>query len=326
MKKPLVLAILCVTLAATVVWSQESTGQMTEKEVIQVVKKNKKDPVKAAGIISQRGVAFDVTEDFKKQLEKTGAPETVFRAIVAASPTGRSFSTPLGDKLQVSPDEKADFMQIQGEMDSANQLKLCEDFEKKYPKSVLLSYVLSEQAGLYQKQGQYAKVVELADRSLKLDEKNIFSMVMLAKLLPQPRLLRGTPAENNKQVAQAGGYAAKALELLGKIPADMLEKNEEFQKRKLALEAEAHSALGMVALYHDDPPTAADEFKAAIARGGADPTNYFRLGEAYETMGKLDQSIEAFQNAADLGAGTAFQELANKKIAEIKARKGLVTR
>jgi tetratricopeptide (TPR) repeat protein len=327
MKKSVAFAILTVMLAATVAWSQQATGPMTQQEVLQLVKKNKKDPVKVAGIIGQRAVSFDVTDDFRKQLEKLGAPESVFKAIVAASPSGRSFTTPLGDKLQVSPDEKADFVQIQSEMDPEQQQKLCEEFEKKYPQSVLLSYVLSQEASLHQKHAQYEKVIEAATRSIKLDPKNIFSMVMLAILLPQPRMLRGTPADNAKQVAQAAEYANQALELMNLIPADMLEKDEELQKHKAALSSDAHSALGMVALHREDPPTAADEFKAAIATGGgSNPSNYFRLGEAYETMGKLDQSIEAFQNAADLGAGTPFQEFANKKIAEIKARKGLVTR
>ena len=327
MKKSAIFAILAVLIAATTVWPQAGTGPMTEKEVIKLIKQNKKDQLKAAGIVGQRGVSFDVTDEFRKELEKAGASETFYRAVVAASPTGRSFTTPLGERLQVMPDEKADFLQIQGELDSSQQLKLCENFEKKYPQSNLVSYVLSQLASLYQKQGQYEKVIELCNRSIQLDSKNIFSLVMLAMILPQPRLLRGTSAENEKQVARAAEQASKAIELMAQIPADMLEKDEELQKRKAALTADAHSALGMVALYREDPPTAADEFKAAIAGGsGANPTNYFRLGEAYETMGKLDQAIEAFQNAADLGTGTAFQDFANKKIAEIKARKGLVTR
>jgi tetratricopeptide (TPR) repeat protein len=327
MKKCLVLAILGAMLAATAVWSQEGAGPMTEKEVIKLIKKNKKDQIKAAGIVGQRSVSFEVTDEFRKELEKAGAEELFYRAVLAASPSGRSFTTPLGDKLQVTPEEKADFLQIQSEMDPAQQLKLCEDFEKKYSQSVLLTYVLSQLASLHQKQGQYDKVIELCNRSIQLEPKNIFSLVMVSMLLPQPRMLRGSKAENDRQVAQASEHASKALEWMAQIPADMLQKDEELQKRTASLTADAHSALGMVALYREDPPTAADEFKAAIAGGsGANPTNYFRLGEAYETMGKLDQAIEAFQNAADLGTGTAFQEFANKKISEIKARKGLVTR
>lgn len=326
MMKSFAFAILAVLMAATMVWPQGGTGPMTEKEVIQLVKKNKKDQVKVAGIVGQRGVSFDVNEEFRKQLGKAGASETVYRAVIAASPSGRSFTTPLGDRLQVTPDEKADYIQIQSEMDPSQQLSLCEEFEKKYPKSNLLSYVLSQLASYYQKQGQYDKVLDQGRRSIAMDSRNVFSMVMVAMILPQPRMLKGTPADNNKQIAEAAELASRALELMNQIPAEMLEKDEDLQKRKGSLSADAHTALGMVALYREDPPKAADEFKAAIASGaGATPTNYFRLGEAYETMGKLDQAIDSFQNAADLGAGTAFQDFANKKIAEIKARKGLVT-
>jgi tetratricopeptide (TPR) repeat protein len=326
MKKLFALVILSVILAASAGWAQEGTGPLTEKDVIKLIKKNKKDQMKAAGIVSERGVSFDVTNDFMKELEKAGATEMFYRAVISSSPSGRSFTTPLGEKLQVTPEEKSEFLQIQNEMDPQQQLKLCEEFEKKHPQSPLLSYVLSQMASLYQKQGQYAKVIELDNRSIKLDPRNIFSLVMISMLLPQPRMLQSTPAENNQQVAQAAEHASKALELMNQIPPDMLQKDEELQKRKESLSSDAHSALGMVALYREEMPKAVDEFKLAIGTANAgNPANYFRLGEAYETMGKLDQALEAFQKAADLGSGTPFQDFANKKISEIKARKSLVT-
>ena len=82
----------------------------------------------------------------------------------------------------------------------------------------------------------------------------------------------------------------------------------------------------MAALHRDDSPKAVDEFKAAISTAtGANPMNYYRLGEAYENLGKLDQAIDAFQNASDLGQGTVLKDYADKKVEEVKARKALIS-
>ncbi len=326
MKRTIAVVIITAGIAGATVWAQEGKGPLTEKEVIKLIKKNKKDEMKAAAIVGERGVAFDVSNEFRKELQKAGASEIFYRAVIGASPSGRSFTTPLGEKLQVTPDEKADFLQIQSELEPARQIELAADFEKKYPQSKVLSYVLSQTAGDYLRRGDYVRTLEYGERSIKIDPSNVFSLVMVAMILPQTRMLQGTPAENKERVAAAETHASKALGLIEKIPAEMLEKDEELQKRKLSLASDAHSALGMVALQRDELPKAVDEFKAAIATGsGAISTNYIRLGEAYENMGKLDQAIEAFQNGADLSPGTPVQSYANQKIAEIKARKALVT-
>jgi tetratricopeptide (TPR) repeat protein len=325
MSTKFLLVLLILGSLASAGWAQQAQTPMTEKDVLKLIKKHKKDQMKAAATVSERGVSFDVTPDFQRELEKAGAELGFFQAVVGASPSGRSFKTPLGNSIEVNPAEKVAFMQVQNELDPERQLALVAEFEQKHSASPLMSYVCSRAARLYQQKGEYAKTVEYGERSLKLDPNNVFSLVIVAMMLPQPRMLQGTPAENDKSLATAESYATRALELIEQIPAEMLEKDEQLQKQKASLSSDAHSALGMVALIRDDQPKAVDEFKAAISTAtGANPLNYFRLGEAYENMGKLDQAIDAFQHAADLGQGTILKTHADKKIEETKARKALI--
>jgi tetratricopeptide (TPR) repeat protein len=325
MTKTLLLVLFIVGSAATAGWAQQAQAPLTEKEVLKLLKKHKKDQMKAAAMVSERGVSFDVTPEFQRELEKAGAELPFFQTVVGASPTGRSFKTPLGNSIEVNPVEKVAFMQVQNELDPERQLALAGDFEQRFPSSPLLTYVCSQAARLYQQKGEYAKAVEYGERSLKLDPNNVFSLVIVSMILPQPRMLQGTTTENDANVARAESYATRALELIDQIPAEMLEKDEQLQKQKASLASDAHSALGMVALIQDDQPKAAEEFKAAIATAtGANPMNYFRLGEAYENLGKLDQAIDAFQSASDLGQGTVLKTYSDKKIEEIKARKALI--
>jgi len=321
MKIPLVVAILSACLVSAA-WAQQSQSPMTQEEVLKVLKKFKKDQMKAAAIVGERGVAFDMTPEFQKKLQKAGADRPFFEAVFGAGPMGRSFNTPLGQRLQVSAAEKLAFMQIQSELDPNTQLNMVDSFEKNFPSSPLMSYVYSQAARVYQQKGDYDKVVDFNARALKLEPNNVFSLVMMALVLPQPKMLQGSPADVDKKLATAETYANRALQLVDQIPAEFLEKDPQLQKLKPSVSSDAHAALGMVNLHRDNFAKAAEEFKAAIASSvNPNPVNYYRLGEAYENGGKIDLAIEAFKNASDLGEGTAIKDFADKKLAELETRK-----
>lgn len=303
--------------------AQQTQAPLTEKEVFNIFKKNKKDQLKAAAIVSERGVGFELTEEFAKKLQKAGAELSFLQAIVGASPVGRSFTTPLGKTIEVAPEVKLAFMGIQNELDPARQLTMINEFGQKYPDSPVLSYVLTYAARFYQQKGDFEKTVEYAERSLKLDPDNVFSLVLEAMILPQPRMLQGTPVENDEKLTKAESCANRAIELAEEMPAERLETDEQLRRQQGSVISDAHGSLGMVYLHREDFPKAQEEFKTAISSATTpNPTNYYRLGEAYEFEGKIDQAIDAFQHAADLGQGTGLKSFADKKLAELKAQKG----
>jgi Tfp pilus assembly protein PilF len=322
MKNAVALTLFLTSAIAFTTTAEQAQTPMSEEEVLMVLKKFKKDQMKAVAIVGERSVSFDVTPEFTKKLQKAGADRSFFDAVVEASPSGRSFSTPLGERIQVTPSEKVAFIAIQNELDPDRQLGMIEDFQQKFPNSPLMSYLYTQSAKSYQQKGDYEKAVDYCERSIKLDPNNIFSLSMVALILAQPKMLQGTAAEIEKRLSNAESYAKRALQLTDQISAQALAKDPELQKRKASLTSDAHLALGMVYLNHDDYAKAADEFKASISLAIApSPMSYFRLGEAYESDGKLDLAVDAFRKASDLGQGTVFKTYADKKLEELKARK-----
>jgi tetratricopeptide (TPR) repeat protein len=97
------------------------------------------------------------------------------------------------------------------------------------------------------------------------------------------------------------------------------ETDEQFQKRKAALQSEAHAALGMVHLQRDEPDKAIEEFKVAVSREAEPgPQTYYLLGEVYANEGKKAEVLEAFTKASELGQGTPIKDLADQEAAKLK--------
>ena len=67
---------------------------------------------------------------------------------------------------------------------------------------------------------------------------------------------------------------------------------------------------------------AEQELSTAVTNSGhPDPRDYYRLGEAYAMDGKLDDAIQAFTKAGELGQGTLIKTYADQRIAELKKQK-----
>jgi len=322
MKNAVVLTLFLISAIALTTTAEQAQTPMSEEEVLKVLKRFNKDQIKAVAIVGERSVSFDVTPEFTKKLQKAGADRSFFEAVVEASPSRRSFNTPLGGRIQVAPSEKVAFIAIQNELNPDRQLGMIADFQKKFPDSPLMSYLYTQSAKSYQQKGDYEKAVDYCERSIKLDPNNVFSLSMAALIQAQPKMLQGTATEIENGLSNAVSYAKRALQLTDQIPAHALDKDPELQKRKASLASDAHLALGMVYLNHDDYAKAEDEFKASISLAIApSPMSYFRLGEAYESDAKLNLAIDAFGKASDLGQGTVFKTYADKKLEELKAKK-----
>jgi hypothetical protein len=55
--------------------------------------------------------------------------------------------------------------------------------------------------------------------------------------------------------------------------------------------------------------------------GHPDSRDYYRMGEAYGLEGKLDDAIQAFTKAGELGQATVIKTYAYEQIAQLKKRK-----
>ena len=114
---------------------------MTEKEVVQLVKKNKKNLQAIISDITNRGVAFEMTAEIQDQLTKAGATPEFISNLKNLGPTARSqMAAATAGKPTVPGEEMTAFQAIQNELDPDRKVQEVNDFAGKYPNSALLTY------------------------------------------------------------------------------------------------------------------------------------------------------------------------------------------
>jgi len=306
--------------------AQAAQSSLTLDEVVRLIKQYKKDPQQVASVVAERGVDFDLDGKTQKKLQKAGADDQLLGDIWKVTPAGKTamralLTSPTGAELQASPGEVLALQNIENEMDVDRQLRMVDEFEKKFPGSQLLSYVYTQATKAYEQKGAFDKVIEYGEKSLKLDPDNTFTLVVMAVALPQPKMLQGSKDEVNRRLAGSEADANRALTLLEKLKKEPNETDEQFQARKGSLAADAHFALGMVAVQRDEYDKAVAQYNTAISSSTKpSPQYYYRLGEAYANEGQTGQAIEVLRKTSDLARGTPMQKYADDFIAELQRK------
>jgi tetratricopeptide (TPR) repeat protein len=146
-------------------------------------------------------------------------------------------------------------------------------------------------------------------------------LIIVALVLPQPKELKGSPADVRQKLQEADTDANRALTLLEKLKPRPEETDEQFQQRKGALAGDAHFALGLSATQKEDYEGALTQYQTAISSTNK-PTfqYYYRLAETYASIGQTAKAIEALQKASDLARGTPMQKYADDFMAELRRR------
>src|SRR5690348_1156559 len=87
-------------------------------------------------------------------------------------------------KPAISPEETQAYQAVVSEasagLDPDRVISLSEDFAKKYPSSPMLTAVYSFEAAAYRQKGDFQKVVDSSEKSLKLNGDNLMSLITLA--------------------------------------------------------------------------------------------------------------------------------------------------
>ncbi len=306
---------------------------MTQKEVTKELKSQGADQV--IKDVGQRGVDFDMTPDIEKDLRKAKATDAVVQAVSGAGPKARANAKAAGivaaGGMVLTADEGKDFSAIRNELDPARTITLVEDFATKYPNSPALSYAYALEANAYQQKNDAAKVVDICKKSLNLKKDNLMTLIMISTMIPQPQYL-GKRTNPEADLALAEGYAQDALKLIDDLKKQPNESDADLAKRKNEYMATVDSGLGMIHLQKaqlgltgidkDELAKAEQAYtKAVTLTEHPDPRDYYRMGETYKMDGKLDQAIEAFTKAGELGQGTAIKQYSDQQIEALKKLK-----
>jgi len=310
---------------------------LSEKELTKEIKSLPED--KVIKDVMDLGVDFDMTPAIEKKLRKSKATDQIVEAVRQAGPTVRSKMAKLsmgpgqGGTQAIPKEEAQAWDAIKVELDPDKAIGLVDDFVKKYPSSILLSYAYSFGASAYQQKGDLEKVAEYTSKSLKLKPDNLMSLMLSIGILPLPQYLNAHPADRAKILQEAEAEAKRALELIPvQVQKQPREVDADFKRRQTDLTSEVHGPLGMIhlelasdALAGPDKAELAkaeEEFNTAVTTASrANPSDYFRMGEAYMLDSKWDDALKAFTMASALGQGSMIKTYADQRIIEVKKKK-----
>lgn len=317
------LAVLLALSPCSSLRAQTPQAKLTQQEVIRLIKQSKNDLKQVPPVLEQRGVDFNLDAKIEKKLRKAGANDDIIQDVYKASPAGQAarkaiLTSATGAKLEASPEEGAGLQTMVSESDPDRRLRMVQEFERQFPNSKLMSYVYTQASQAYEEKGDFNNAWSYAEKSLKIDPDNLSSLLLLASTLTQPSMVSGSESEKTARLAEAELDANRALKLIEGMPKRADETDEQARKRKNELASDAHYSLGMADLLRDNPAKAATEFQTAIGLT-SQPTaqDYYRLGDAYSSIGKTAGALDAFTKAAQAGKGTVMEQLANKRIEEL---------
>lgn len=304
----------------------------TEKEVVQLVKKNKKNLQAILPGLTDRGVAFDMSPAIQQELTKAGATPEFIGTVQNLGPTARAQMAASTAGKASRPKEEVDaFQAVQNELDMDRKIQEANDFVAKYPDSPLVTYVyfLAQAASL--QKGDLDGVLSYGEKSLAANSENLNALMLMTKFLPQPQSLNKEMSPE-KKLAEAEQDGKKALELVGKLEKMPDEADDAFTRRKSNYLEAIHSGLALVHLQRalaslggmDQAELAKseEEYKAALSNASnPDPEDYFRLGEVLARENKKDEAIQAFTKAGELAPDSPqLKSLVDQQIAKLKGK------
>ena len=321
------LTLLLMSSICLLVFAQAEQPKLSEDDVIRLIKQSKGDPKPVATMLQSRQVDFDLDAKVEKKLRKAGATDEIIQDIYKASPAGTAarktiLTSATGAQLEASAEEGQALQTMVAEIDPDRRLRMVAEFERQFPNSRITSYVYTQAALAYQDKRDFNNAAAAGEKSLKLDGNNLSSLLLVASTLTEPAMVAGNETEKNTRLSEAQMDANQALTLIAEMPKAANETDEQAQKRKNELASDAHYSLGMVSLLEEKPEPAAEEFKLAISLAAQPRAQYYyRLGDAESDDGKTADAIDAFTKVAEVGKGTVMEQLAQKRIDELKKQR-----
>jgi tetratricopeptide (TPR) repeat protein len=144
-----------------------------------------------------------------------------------------------------------------------------------------------------QQKNDYPQTVIYGERAIQADPNNILSTVMLAEVMAGHT--RENDLDKEQSLKKAEDYANKALDLIKNStapPPGVAVPADQWPQYKKDLSAQAHDALGQIAVLRKNYPQAIENFKTAITEAAhPDPATMDRLGKAYLDSKQYDDAI-----------------------------------
>jgi len=182
-------------------------------------------------------------------------------------------------------------MAIQNATDPDARIAAVENLLTKFADTEFKPMVLLVAADAAQRKGDFEKMVIYAERTLEADPKNFQAMLLLAGGISQRT--REFDLDKEDKLSRAEKYANQALnDIKTAVKPQPQITDEQWEGMKKDASAQAHEALGQIAMVRKKSDVAVQEYKTAIDSAATpEPATYVRLAGAYNQMNKPDDAI-----------------------------------
>jgi len=210
---------------------------------------------------------------------------------------GAQSSSPVAPQPKIKSQKELEA--IQGMMkspDPKSRIEAANKFVEDFPDSEFKAYALQVVTLTYQGLNDYDNMMIYGERTLEADAQSYAVMLAMANALA----LRTRPFDLDKEekLGRATEYANKALEILeAAARPNPSVTDEQWEQAKNDFRAQAHEALGLVAMGRKDYPKAVTELKRAVdLASGSSAGTKVRLGVAYTDAGNYGAAITTFDS------------------------------
>lgn len=191
------------------------------------------------------------------------------------------------------------YLEILAAADDSQRVAQAREFLAAYPESALQGHAAVYEMEAHRALNDFEGVLGSGERVLKLLPENLRALLTLATAIPNA--VRDATRDET-QLKRAERYATRALAVMESKEIPRSIRLEDWKRFKAGMAAEAHEALGHIAVKRSRIEQAVGEFDLAV-RLNPDPEGrqWFRLGAAYAAAGRASEAAKALRRAVVLG-------------------------
>ena len=237
---------------------------------------------------------------------------------IGSLPAGAQFGPLLSSRhapQAASQEEFDQYLEIYTSRDPSATVAMVSEFAEAHQTSEFLGLAYQYQMMAYRELSNYDGVREAGGKALALVPNNIHTLLALASVIPNGvdgRVDRG------ELLSQAEGHAQAVLSQLETITIPDEIPLESWQSRKAEMQAEAHEALGHVAVKRGDLAGALRSFRTAVEISpNPKASQWYRLGGAYVMAGQVQKAVEPLRKAVAAG-DEVVRRLATEQLERIE--------
>ena len=210
---------------------------------------------------------------------------------------------------------------IQASASPDDQLKAIDSFLTTFADTQFKVLLLQNAMQIAQQKNDAPLTLTYAERVLEADPKNFEADVTIASMTASNA--KEFDLDKAEKTAKVQKYAQLALENLKDYQKPISQiADAQWVIQKKGAEAQAHAALGMMAVANKKYDDAITEFKSSVETT-PDSVTTFRLGEAYMKAGKLDDAGATFDKVLSMTDATAqvkqYAQQRKADVAKLKA-------